>query len=420
MVKSTRRRWMMGASTAAVALGLGRRPARAEAPKLKKVILVVASGGWDTTYALDPKPGLDVDIPPGELRTFADLALWVHAERPETTAFFERYAELCAVVHGVSVQSVVHTDAARRILTGTASNSAPDLGAIVAHAHGGAHPVPYLVLGRTSFAGPHAAITARTGTANQLGTLLDPWAEFPVEGEPVTDRFIPDSTERGIIADYLDARIERVREARGLSAHNRTKLDEFVASLERGDALTQIGSLGELDYTRDFSVQIDLALEALQRELCTVVQLEIDDWDTHTNNARQALLHESLFSGLGRLLEGLMATPGSTAGSSLFDESLVVVLSELGRTPRLNDTGGKDHWPFTSAMLLGPDLVGGRSYGGTDDGMLGRPIDFASGQPASGGQALQYGNLVAGVLRSAGVDPAMHLPGWASFSPWQG
>ena len=47
--------------------------------------------------------------------------------------------------------------------------------------------------------------------------------------------------------------------------------------------------------------------------------------------------------------EMLDASPGVYA-PTLAEETVVVVLSEMGRTPGINGTDGKDHWPWTSAM----------------------------------------------------------------------
>ena len=40
------------------------------------------------------------------------------------------------------------------------------------------------------------------------------------------------------------------------------------------------------------------------------------------------------------------------------DETTFVVMSEMGRTPALNGNEGKDHWPYTSALVMGPGLQG--------------------------------------------------------------
>ena len=87
-----------------------------------------------------------------------------------------------------------------------------------------------------------------------------------------------------------------------------------------------------------------------------------------------------------------------------------MVVSEMGRTPRLNSDGGKDHWPITSALVFGAGVKGGRSYGATTDDVAGAAIDLSTGDIASDGHKLLADNVVAGLLDLVGVDPANYLP----------
>jgi len=79
-------------------------------------------------------------------------------------------------------------------------------------------------------------------------------------------------------------------------------------------------------------------------------------------------------------------------------------------TPKLNANGGKDHWPVASGLVFGAGVRGGRTYGASDDSLGARTIDLATGEPSEAGRQLQTGNLLAGVLTLAGVDPAPHFP----------
>jgi uncharacterized protein (DUF1501 family) len=411
----SRRNLLVGGTAAAVGGLAGERLlARAHAGPSstpRNLVVVVASGGWDVTYALDPKPGLTtIDAPSGEIQTFGDVPIFVDPSRPTVTEFFSAWADQAVVVNGIGVHSVSHDDCTRRMLTGTVSDRNPDFGTMTAWTHGRELPAPYLVLGRTSYAGPHASICARTGTANQIGTLLDPFSAFPVVGEDLL-RFAPDDHESALIRSHVEARAERERALRGQVGSNARRLEDFLASMQRGEDLRNIGSLGEFDFTRDVHVQVDLAIGALERGISHVVQLEVGDWDTHEDNSLQTARHEELFSGLVQLFDGLAATPGSGSGARLLDETVVVVVSEMSRTPKLNALGGKDHWTSTSAIVLGAGVRGGRVIGATDDLAAPVKVDLATGRLDGAGQHLDYDNFVAGVLNLVGVDAAEHLPG---------
>ena len=102
------------------------------------------------------------------------------------------------------------------------------------------------------------------------------------------------------------------------------------------------------------------------------IQVTLGGWDNHSNI--YAKTETSLFSqaaqldaGLGNLIADLKSTPGETSGRTLFDETLIVVLGEFGRTVGiLNGQAGRDHFLRTSVLFAGGGVRGGRAIGGTD------------------------------------------------------
>ena len=65
------------------------------------------------------------------------------------------------------------------------------------------------------------------------------------------------------------------------------------------------------------------------------------------------------------------------------DKLVVVIQSEMGRTPDYNKGNGKDHWSIGSIMFLGPGIRGNRVIGATDEKQFGVPIDPATRSPAT-------------------------------------
>jgi uncharacterized protein (DUF1501 family) len=285
------------------------------------------------------------------------------------------------------------------------------MGAMTAHALGRDLAAPYLVLGRTSFSGPYASIAARAGTANQLGTLLRAERAYPV-GSPAdfTPRLPLDGTEEDLVRAHVLARAQARLDARGQQGSNQQRLQDFVDALGRGDRLAATADFGDFGFTGELAFQAQLAVQALAQELSFAVQIELGGFDTHDNNLEQIPRGEQLFAGLRALVDELVARPGMAAGTRMIDDTVVLVVSEMGRTPKVNDTGGKDHWPVTSAMLIGGGLPGGRVLGGTDDGLLGRRVDLETGAPDEEGVQIQYGNFAAGLLQAVGVDAEAYLP----------
>ncbi len=380
----TRRTWLkrsMLALGGAAALTGARRLSAAPPGPPRRLVLVFVQGGWDTTYAIDPKPGLaGVDAPTGAVQGFGGLDIFTDPSRPAVGTFFADWGDQCAVVRGISVASIAHPDCQRRIITGATADGAPDVAAIASATLAPELPAPYLILGRTAFSGPYGAMSARTGTANQIVTLLNP--QF---------------TEEALIRGHVAARA-----GRELAAADVPAVRDFVDSLDRGDLLRELGKVGELELTRTFATQIALAVESLSLGLCHCVQLEVGGFDTHSNNSAQGKLQNDLFAGLSTLMQSL-------AAAKLLGDTVVAVVSEMGRTPRLNTANGKDHWPVTSALLLGAGVAGGKVVGGTTDGLDAAPVDLATGAVDPAGRPISYADLAAGLLLHLGVDPADHL-----------
>ena len=113
-------------------------------------------------------------------------------------------------------------------------------------------------------------------------------------------------------------------------------------------------------------------------------------------------LHEEFFAGLHTLMDAL-------AGAKLLGDTVVVVASEMGRTPRLNSAEGKDHWPVTSALVLGAGVRGGQVIGATTDALDAAPVDFDTGAVDEAGRPIAYADFAAGLLQHLGVDPSGYI-----------
>lgn len=103
------------------------------------------------------------------------------------------------------------------------------------------------------------------------------------------------------------------------------------------------------------------------------VQVTMGGWDHHSNI--YAMQGNSLYSQMrtfdpayGALLTDLASSPGSQSGTTLLDETTVVVLGEFGRTVGpLNAQQGRDHFLRMSIVFAGGGMRGGKIIGKTDD-----------------------------------------------------
>jgi len=406
-----RRRFLQGAAAAAALFGLP--PIARAQTSGKKLILISASGGWDVTFHLDPKANnlSVIDVPEGLVRTAGGLNYFDATScNGVVHSFFTQHADVASIVRGISVRSISHDVCMRRILTGAPAEDAPDMGVITGATFGASLPAPYLTLGSTSFPGNLEGASVRQGFTNQL-------ALAHTVGE-----FTPDATEQALIDGYNRTNANRMRDAVGQRGLNQRKVDDYLSSIDRVNGLReQRQFLGQpFAVNNTLQAQMDDALALLERDVTWAVNLSTGMvWDHHDPNAAptgtydgaQGQRNQELWPALAYLADQLKTRDGSTPGSKLIDETVVVVFSEMTRTPKLNGVGGKDHWPVTSAMVFGGGAAAGRVIGETDDTLLGVPIDFATGNASASGSIMETNHFVSGVLDLVGVDPDSHLPG---------
>lgn len=122
------------------------------------------------------------------------------------------------------------------------------------------------------------------------------------------------------------------------------------------------------------------------------IKVDYDAWDTHTNNF--AILKENKLPYLDLTYTALMQ---DLHDRGLLDETLVVIMSEMGRTPRVNGNGGRDHWTFCySALFAGAGIRGGTVCGASD-----AQAAYVKDRPVSTGE------ICATIFQCLGIDPDM-------------
>jgi hypothetical protein len=91
------------------------------------------------------------------------------------------------------------------------------------------------------------------------------------------------------------------------------------------------------------------------------VEIGLGGWDTHVNNfdAVSRIVREHLDPGMGTLVKDL-------AEKGMLKDTIVLCMSEFGRTPEVNYTNGRDHWCKSFSVAMAGGGVGGRIIGATD------------------------------------------------------
>ena len=116
------------------------------------------------------------------------------------------------------------------------------------------------------------------------------------------------------------------------------------------------------------SQQAEIALASFKAGVCVSANLSIGQFDSHANNdVDQMKLIPEFLAGIAYFLR-------RAEELKIRDKLVVVVQSEMGRTPSYNNGKGKDHWSIGSIMFMGHGIKGDRVIGATDEKQFAVPL----------------------------------------------
>jgi hypothetical protein len=332
-------------------------------------IFIFLEGGPSQLETFDPKPNAPADVrgPFGPCATSVS-GLNVCELLPMTAQRMHH----CALIRSLTGFTGAHT--ARPALTGGV-DALTTYGAVVTRFKGqlGDMP-PYVHLGGKLFASPGVG-------GGKLGAAYD-----PVEIPDPTGQRVP-LPRFSLTADVPAERFKNRRELLGSVDRLRAKTESNPA-VERMDAFHQravamltsakvreafdLGkekeSLRER-YGANFFGQSLLMARRLIESGTRFVQVKWYDWDGAWD------IHGFNSTGFERMEEelcprfdqGFSTLLDDLRDRGLLDSTLVVVMGEMGRTPKINKWGGRDHWgPSLFALLAGGGVPGGAVVGATD------------------------------------------------------
>ncbi|MSR54094.1 MAG: DUF1501 domain-containing protein [Gemmataceae bacterium] len=125
------------------------------------------------------------------------------------------------------------------------------------------------------------------------------------------------------------------------------------------------------------------------------VKVDYDAWDTHTRNF--PILKDNKLPGFDQTFSALME---DLDARGMLDDTMVVVTSEMGRTPKINASGGRDHWTYCyGSLFAGAGIKGGSVYGASD-----AQAAYVKDMPVS------PADICCTVYDALGIDPHMTVP----------
>lgn len=356
------------------------------ARRQKRVLIFNMHGGISQLETWDPKPGTATG---GPFRAIPTSVPGIHVSEllPETAQVMQHLM----LVRGVNTKEDDHGKGAYMMMTGRRQSPAADypvLGAVLAKTLTPADsPLPGHIVVTPHGGGGRAQDSAYLGpkyASLQLGN-----------GNP------PQYTKRlDAVSESMEAARNAVRKGldeRFLNRRRTAKTDLYTYSYDQARQLMaksdifDVNQESETDRARygqsDFGRHCLLARRLLERGV-SCVQVSHSNYDTHHENFNFHLEQVSEFDRPFAMLIRDLVERG------LFEDTLVVVLSEFGRTPNINHLYGRDHWSASWSICMGGARVQrGGVYGATDN----QGLTVVDGQ-------VDHGQLFHTYLQAVGVD----------------
>ncbi|MFN3651579.1 MAG: DUF1501 domain-containing protein [Armatimonadota bacterium] len=335
-------------------------------------ILIWLDGGPSHLDTFDLKPDAPSEVR-GDFRPIPTRAdgVQICEHLPRTAEVMDRVALIRSLTHELGN----HDTGSHYLLTGhrpTPAVEHPSLGSVAARESTGARHLP-----------PYVAIPEAVASAGP-GYLPGAYAPFSVGGDPSQSGYrVQDlSPPVSLPSARLEERRAMVR-----------ALDEFSRRVEAGGATESRDAFFEQAYRLitspaakaafDLSAEPPAAREAYGRSrlgaACLLARRLVEagtrfvtvvdpGWDTHQQIFKA--LPDAFFPGSGKLPaldRAYSALLRDLDDRGLLASTLVVLMGEFGRTPKLNSAGGRDHWPRAGSVLLaGAGIRGGQVIGKTD------------------------------------------------------
>ncbi|MEY4180542.1 MAG: hypothetical protein RLY70_4116 [Planctomycetota bacterium] len=332
----------------------------------KGVIQIVLPGGMAHQESWDPKPEAPLEYrgPFGVAKTAIRGVVF-----NENFSRLAKIADKMTVIRSIAGKEADHGRASYAMFTGYRKSPAidhPSLGAVVAHELGPRHNLPPYV------AVPTAGEYAGTG---YLGSQFGP---FGIGSDPgrsnyqVRDLLLPAGVDeqrfstrqriRGVVDEHFRA---MAKKAEALGA-----MDEFYqrayamisspAAREAFDITQESAKTKELYGQNEAGMRFLLARRLIEAGV-RFVTVSYGGWDHHAG-IENAMRRQG--PTLDQAVAGLIS---DLDDRGMLDSTLVMVTSEFGRTPKINATAGRDHYPRVySAAFAGGGFKRGLVYGSSN------------------------------------------------------
>jgi hypothetical protein len=341
-------------------------PATGKGPKAEACIHIFLPGGMAHQESFDPKPFAPVEYrgEMGQIQTKLDGV--VFNEMLKNTA---QVADKITVVRSMTHGEAAHERGTHNMFTGYRPSPAikfPSFGSVVSHELGVRNNLP-----------PYVVVPNVPAPDAQSGYLSSAFGPFALGADPASPGFkvqdlalpgnvTPDRfTSRRTMLDTVNEHFRAKEKSDNLDA-----MDTFyqraygLISSEKARAAFDINAEDAKlrdAYGRNPAGQRMLMARRLVESGVRFVTLTYGGWDMHGQ------IKAGMTNQLPAFDQAYAALITDLAQRGMLDKTLVMVSSEFGRTPKINATAGRDHWPKVfSVALAGGGIKQGSVYGSSD------------------------------------------------------
>jgi len=340
----------------------------------KSVIFIYLPGGAPHQETFDPKPFAPVEYrgPMGSIPTNVD-GIMLNECMTQTAKVADKIALCRSMTHG----EAAHERGTHNMFTGYKPSPAlafPSMGSVVTHEFPPKNNLPQYV-----------CIPSMPNEFAGTGYLSSSFAPFSLGSDPADGGFtVQDLRLPGGVTDNRFSKRRRMLDA----------VNDYFVSKEKADSLKAVDTFYQRAYSMVSSVKAQEAFN-ISKEPAKLR----DEYGRNTAGARMLLarrlveagsrfvtmtyggwdLHDNVQNGIRGQLpafdQGYAALIRDLDRRGLLKSTLVCIASEFGRTPKINGTAGRDHWPkvFT-VVMAGGGIKGGISYG-TSNATASEPED---------------------------------------------
>jgi uncharacterized protein (DUF1501 family) len=355
----------------------------------KRILNIFLHGGVSQLESWDPKPNTDTG---GPFRAIPTSVPGIHI--CELLPHTAKVMHHLALIRGINTRNGDHGRGQVEMTTGRTRMPGTD------YPHFGA--VSAKVLTPESFPLPGHILIHGGGNGNSPSAYLGPkYASVSLSGgkAPQYSERLPSVTEE---AEARRNQFRQLASDRFASRRRTADTDAYTSSYEQARQLMQrrdafdVTKESEKDKERygkhEFGQHMLLARRLLEQGV-PFVQVNHSNYDTHFEN------FDFHIEQLGEFDKPFATLVGDLHDRGLLQDTLIVVMSEFGRTPKINRGYGRDHWGTAwSVCLGGAGIQPGAVVGKTNDNgtaVTDREVD--------------HGHLFHTYLRAVGVDSKLEF-----------